>query len=243
MPRFPRGPRRGLFCLVALLLASSWLLPGSWQAPSRLQRPAFLFLSPNTDDGLSLDESVRRLGSPVQVRCRKLATDILGDLGVRGVVVHDAIGDWSEGVENSLLVVLPRGSDSHTLRAAAAGFGLLAEQKAVLAFHTHPRGDDVLVILDVPGSLTSVRDVLDRHGIRERTILVGPRSCRVVILDEGGRQRGALRRMTEALNGVVSWQNGESESLAGATRAEARERYREVLRSWRVLTVRKWLED
>ena len=90
-------------------------------------------------DGLSLRQAVDRLRAPAHERCRTLAEKVLRDLSAGPALVHDAIGDWEEGVENSLLVVLPRSPDADTLRPrieqfrrlphlGPEGHGLLAQQ-------------------------------------------------------------------------------------------------------------------
>jgi hypothetical protein len=225
-----RSSKVRLAWLAALLLGLGLLLPGPRGQAGRPGGPALLFLSPNTDGGLSLEESLKRLGSPAHERSRRLAGDILRRLSAGPAHVHDAIGDWQGGAENSLLVILPAAPDAVTLRYAAAWFGLAADQKAVLAFRPDPRGRDVLATVALPAPLPAVRALLDRHGVRERTIRFGPGGCEVVVLDEGGRQADALRALAAEAGGLLSSRRGEGVSLIAATRAEARRRYREVLR-------------
>jgi hypothetical protein len=216
-------------------------LPRSSEQTIRSAGPALLFLSPNTDEGLSLEESLRRMGTPVHENSRLLARDILQHLAAGHAEVHDALGDWEGGAENSLLVVLHQTRESQLLRCAVAWFGLLTRQKAVLAFRPHPWGRDVVATIDVPGYLPEIRAHLDRHGLRDRTILIDRTGCRVVVLDEGGRQQVALRQFARTLNGRLELQRGHSEAVVGATRDEARTRYREVLRNSRLAA--KALED
>lgn len=202
-----------------------------------------LFFSPNTEEGLSLEESLRRLTSPGQQRFRRLTGDILRQLAVGPAVVHDAIGDWADGVENSLLVVLPRSPDAVRLRWAAAWFGLAADQKAVLAFRPNPRGVDLLVTLTLPTSLAEARVHLDRHGIRGRTILPHTTGCRILVLDERGSRLDLLSRLAFHLGGRIEVSRGHGVSLAGPTRDEARRCYREVLRSSGLAAARQFLHD
>src|SRR4051794_5896167 len=123
-PTIRKGPAR-LLLLAALLGGLSVAVAQSTarrpEAPPA--HPACLFLSPNIEDGLSLAESLRRLDSRDQAQSRELAHSILQRLGVPGGEVHNALGEWSEGVENSLLVVVPDAIDIRTLRCAAAWFG------------------------------------------------------------------------------------------------------------------------
>src|SRR5205823_5452536 len=123
-------------------LGSVRLLPALPQPAPAPVGSACLLLSPNVDDGLDLAEARRRLRSPEHARYRRLAGDILDDLGIRRHQVHDALGEWQGGVENSLLVGLVGPADPGTLACAAACFGLAAQQKAVLAFHADPAGPD-----------------------------------------------------------------------------------------------------
>jgi hypothetical protein len=226
--------RSSLTLLAAVLLATALLTHVAPATHSQHIGPALLFFSSNTEEGLSLREAVDRIQTPAHARCRDLAGRILRDLSAGPATVHDAIGDWEDGVENSLLVVLPRSPDRDTLRLAAAWFGLIGDQKAVLAFHPDRHGNDVLVTLDVPGLLAEVRELLDQHGVRERTILVDANRCRVIILDQDGSRWQSLVAAAARMQARIESQRGRSELLAGPTRAEARKRYREVLRESRL---------
>jgi hypothetical protein len=221
--------------VLALALASSAALFPRRDAPRAAPSgPSYLFLSPNIDDHLSLAEASRRLVSPAHKQYGLLAGDILRQLGVRGAEVHDAVGDWCEGVENSLVVVLPS-AEPDTLRCAAAWFGLAAQQKAVLAFYGDPAGADVLNILDLPGrDLAAARWLLDRHGVRDRAIRVHPRGSQVLVLDAEGRLGEALGQLARHSRGRLRCYPGRGESLAGPTRLQARQRYAEVIRAYQV---------
>jgi hypothetical protein len=233
--------RIGLPSRIRSLLALSLILAAYVAVPAHPERgghalvaPSYLFLSSNTDDNLSLAEASRRLSSPVQLHYHQLAGDILQRLGVLHAKVHDALGDWGDSVENSLLVVLP---DAHpeTLRCAAAWFGLVAEQKAVLAFHPDPAGTHRLTVLDLPAhDLAAARLLLDQHGIRDRTILTHAGGCRVIVL-EPGSDGSALRNVARASGGRLHSCLGLGECLAGPTRSQARQRYTEVLRAYQAV--------
>jgi hypothetical protein len=212
-----------------LLGAALYLLP----APRPVAAPAgsaCLLLSPNVDDSLDLQEARRRLRSPEHVRYRRLAGDILDELGMGRRQVHDALGEWQGGVENSLLVVLTGPTDPMTLSCAAACFGLAARQKTVLAFHADPAGPDALLTLDLPGrSLDEVRGLLDRHGLCTRTLVPAEHGWRAVILVSAAHV-SAL----EVLPGArVQVQTGRGVMLGEPTRDGASEYYRQVIRAYR----------
>jgi hypothetical protein len=225
MPRPPRS--RTSLALLAALLAAAWAAVAAHR-PAESHGPAVLFFSSNTEDGLSLRQAIDRLSHPAHERCRTLAEKALRQLSAGPALVHDAIGDWEDGVENSLLVVLPRSPDAGTLRRAAAWFGLIGDQKAVLAFRPERGGRDVLATLVVPGTLEEVRERLTGHGVRDRTILVEADGCRVIVVVEGDRYAD-LAAAAARMNGTIERRAGRSELLAAPTRDEARRRYREVL--------------
>jgi hypothetical protein len=213
-----------------LLLAGVGLLPTSQPPAAPPVGSACLLLSPNVDEGLDLAEARRRLSTREHARYRRLAGDILGELGIHQLCVHDALGEWQGGVENSLLVVLAGPADPGTLSCAAACFGLAARQKAVLAFHADPSGPDALVYFEMPGqSLAAVRDLLDRHGLRERTLLRGAGGWRAVVLVSASE----AATLADLAGGRLHVQPGRAVLLGEPTRAGASERYRQVIHAYR----------
>jgi hypothetical protein len=199
------------------------------QAPAADRSAAYLFLSPNTDEHLDLTQAQQRLRSPDHARYRRLASHILGDLGVAAHQVHDVLGDWGGGAENSLLVVLPCGTDPEAVRYAAASFGLAARQKSVLAFHADPSGPDALVTLDLPGlRLEEVRKALDEHGLPERTLLAHAGGWRALVVLAGG----ACVALPGVPGAAATRQPGRGEYLGEPDRLRAGERYRAVIRAY-----------
>jgi hypothetical protein len=225
--RLPSRPTVALLLLTLILAAGAGRDTG--RAPPRRESsgPSYLFISPNTEENLSLAEASQRLESPAHRQYRLLVGDVLRELGLPGIIAHDAVGDWSDGVENSLFVVLPR-ADDDVLRCAAAWFGLLARQKSVLAFHADPDGPDVLAVLDLPRhDLAATRRLLDRNAIAARTILARGRGCRVIVVDVASRSAPALQAAAISAGGRLSRQPGRAESLSGSTR------YAEIIRTSR----------
>jgi len=221
-------PARRWTALALLLLACA--TPALWRRgaePARSpEASAFLFVSPNTRDDLDVPEAQRLLGSPDHARYRRLAGDVLRELGVRRPQVSDAVGEWQGSAENSLFVTIHEPVDPRTVACAAALFGLAAKQKAVLAFQPDARGEDVLAVIEMPGrSLASARELLDRHGFTERTLVERADGWRAVVLAEG-RQRRALERVPGA-----RVRSGRVVLIGAATADAARDRYRDVIRA------------
>jgi hypothetical protein len=211
-------------------------------APARPEGRAYLFLSPNTDADLSLDEAVRRLSSPGQARFRRLAGAILSRVGAPGGEVLDAVGDWDDGAENSLLVVLPAGSDPVTLRYAAGWFGLLARQKAVLVFHPDPSGPDAALRLVLPGAPPapgSLRRLLSQHGVRDRTLVSGGAGAQVVVFDPQRRLAPVLHLLAWHLGGRLEVTPGHGALLGAPTRERAGREFLALIRSYESLPGRQ----
>jgi hypothetical protein len=226
-----------LLALALLLGALARLAGPSPQPAPRGQRGvAYLFLSANTDDGLSPAEASRRLRSPGQSRFKQVAGDILRQVGAPGAEVKDAVGDWAGGTENSLLAFVPDAPDFPTVCYAALWFGVLAEQKAVLAFREEPGGADAVVVVDVAErDLARLRGVLDRHAVPFRTLLPTTRGYRVVVYDEGGRLREWLARLGARYASPVAVVPGRGAYLAWPTRGQARQGFVELIAAYESL--------
>jgi hypothetical protein len=223
-------------CALALLLsalAAVGLLPtAARQSAARPAGPDYLLFSPNTSENLNLEAARQQLASPEHGRFRRLAGGILDELGVRGHQTHDALGEWRDGVENSLFVELPAGTDPATLHFAAATFGLAARQKAVLAFHADPAGDDLLAVIDLrERSLAGVRALLDGYGFPDRTLLPHRGGWRVVLV--APRDRRAELESIPAVS--YRLEAGRAVLLGELTRDGASERYRELIRANRAV--------
>jgi hypothetical protein len=196
---------------------------------------AYQFLSPSTEENLSLEQACRRLRSEDHVRSRCLAGEILGQIGVERYQVLDAIGDCSDGAENSIMVVIPDPPDFATLRYATAWFGLLADQKTVLTFRGEG-GPDAVYQLDVPEQdLAELREVLDRHGVRFRTILPTKQGHRVLVYDAGCQLWGNLERLGSFYDVRVEVTPGTGECIGEETRVGAQQKYLQLIRDYEML--------
>jgi hypothetical protein len=223
--------------LAGLLVALVFLFPARTlplaNAGDERQSVAYLFLSSNTDEQLSLSQAVARLDSPVQAHFRGVVGAILDQLDVGRYRVLDGVGDWSDGVENSILVTFTPPADEATLRYAAAWFGLLADQKSVLAFVADPAGPDAVLAFDLPlRDVQVLRLVLDRHGIPCRTLLPQVNGCRVIVFDEGRRFGAVLHRLGAWHDAAIRSTAGKGFLVGETTRLEARERYQREIRCY-----------
>jgi hypothetical protein len=228
MSRRAWRPSVALAALLLLIGAAALVPAPGIEAPAPAG-PAYLLLSPNVDEHLDLAEARRRLGSAEHAHFRRLASHILDTLGAGRHQVHDALGEWQGGAENSLLILLDEPAERGALSCAAAWFGLIAQQKTVLAFHAEPGGPDALLTVEMPGrSLEEMRGLLDRHGLRDRTLLPDEGKWQAVVLAPSGRTAGLAEEPGVRLRAL----RGRGVLLGEPTRAGASERYREVIRAY-----------
>ncbi len=213
-----------------LSIATATLAPAEHQTPG-----AYLFVSPNTDEALALEEASGRLDSDTQNRFRHLAGDILTRIGLRRHRTLNALGDWSDGVENSILVEVSPTPDVAALRYAAAWAGLLANQKSVLLFTAGAGGADRVYHLDVPqADARRLRKKLDEHGIKFRTLVPLGRGHRVVVFDSGRQSRDPLDRLAAAYGIRLTETRGSGAFLGDDTRPAARRAFRRAIDEYEV---------
>jgi hypothetical protein len=196
-------------------------------------RQAYLFLSPNTDKDLTLIDAHHRLNSTNHMHFRRVLDDILITVGLREYRSFDAIGDWSEGVENSILVVIDHASDWDAVRYAAVWFGRLAEQRYVLIFTSDDLGKDAVYQVDLPErDPENLRKALDHHGILLRTLFPTRRGHRVVVYDQGRKLQENIERLVRAYSTSVEITSGTGKGIGGQSQAEAHRTYWEIIRRY-----------
>lgn len=185
-----------------------------------------IFHSPNTDENLSFETAYQRTRSANQKVYHQLSNDILKKVGIKRFTTHDAIGDWSDGAENSVAQLIHDG-DPDTVNYAAAWFGYLANQKSVLAFHSAEDGPDSVYNVNVPGiNGNDLRKQLSQAGIPFRTLVPGPRGFEVIIYDGGRSLRNAVANFAGQHHASVRESTGKGEFIGGDTRSAARREYR-----------------
>lgn len=156
---------------------------GHWRVDSRTKRRVWVgpheradplagaqFVSPNTAQGLTVRQAVRRRTANEQQALRSVAEAVDRQFGIKSQH-RDALGDWSHGIENSFFVPVT-GSVSWTdLAASAAMKSKAAQQYAAVVVKRERGAAGVLYQLTVDGlTLGELRSVLDRHEVTHRTI-------------------------------------------------------------------------
>ena len=123
--------------------------PGAQRSPALSK----LFVSPNVAN-IGLAEAVNELDGERQKALLAASRHIDKVLGINGSNSRSAIGAWTDGAENSMMVSMPD-VDYPTALLAAAMKGHLADQKQVLLFRPDAKGADYMAALEID---------IDRHG-------------------------------------------------------------------------------
>src|SRR5215213_11488757 len=129
------------------------------------------FVSPNTRTDLKLEDAIKGMNSPEEVRLRTKAINLSCVVRSR-IRAFRALGSWSDGAEHSILLRLK--SDEATLRYVLSRIGRDAEQKYVIYFHPQPKGSaDLYVLQPRKGTrnLVALTNALERSGIPFRTLV------------------------------------------------------------------------
>lgn len=186
------------------------------------------FLSPNVKENLTFKDAVHALHSSRQAEFRRLSQDIDKQAGLNAVS-HDAIGDWSDGAENSIFDEIRTRTDYDTLRYTAAVKGLAAEQKATIPFRVTADGTDSLYRVPMRGTMESIRQKLDASGVQFRTLVPRANAVEVVVFDPGTKMRETMRSFAKSEGVVARQYRGHGEFLGGDTREEGAARFRQVI--------------
>lgn len=209
--------------------------PGTPGSPSPASPSSdFAFFSPNTEEGLTFEQAFARSRSSNQVAFRKLSSHILDTVGLHEHQAFDAIGDWSDGAENSVVQKIDGDPDPSQVEYAAAWYGLLGHQKVVLTFRADPQGPDAVYQIPVAETDTEkLRSQLSQAGIPFRTIVPSPRGHLVIVVDQGRQLRPAVEAFAEANHATVREAAGTATELGGgSTRSAARRRFRNIIRAY-----------
>lgn len=198
------------------------------------QPQAQIAVSPQTEAGLSFEDALQKYRSANQAAFRKLTDHIRKSLGLEGTS-HDAVGDWQSEAENSVLQqIKPESAHPDKVKYAAAWYGLLGNQKAVLYFLPGRNGQDSVYQAEIPQTdVAQVRQALDKAGVKDRTIIPTGKGVKVVFFDEGRRLRDQFLQFAGGYpNARVSETTGAGSFIGAATRSAARHKYRSIIAAY-----------
>jgi len=193
------------------------------------QQPTPQAQATKVDNDYSFNQAAERTRSEDLKAFKEEQNQLLKQLGLN-VRSYEAVADWEDGAEPSVLNEIPHQADERLLEYAAAWQGLLGNQKSVLYFVPHPSGKDSTYTLDLQDTdLDRVRRHLNAHNIPYRTIVPRGKKTRVVIYDQQRRLRPNVSQFAQRYNAHVHETIGRGNYLGGATRSAARAAYREII--------------
>lgn len=167
-----------------VLLLFAWSLPAHAQHATQSPRPQSLsygFVSPNTREGLKLEDAIRNLHSPEQEKLIRSARG-LSCVSQSKITALKGIGSWTDGAEQSVL--LRTQTDRSTLRYVVSLLGKNARQKAVLYFHSDSLGSAEMYSLQTRNKpLSHIAQLLNSSGIEFRTLIPTKKAVLIYIVD------------------------------------------------------------
>ena len=200
-----------------------------------------VMVSPNKLDESHWRDAQAGLHSERQAAFDRAAHEINQGLGLHAQV-QNAVGAWTDGAENSTLQTFSGHPSFDVLKVSAAMQGLLADQKAVIAFQPNDHGEAMLYTLTVPDAMESVHEQLLAAGVENHTLVdVGDGRTQISVLDFGGEYGDA--EITAKMDAVGDHYNVNGSRTRGTgayitgndggeTRDSAAAAYKEVISSF-----------
>ena len=217
-----------------LLLFFSWCsLASAQQITSEARSLTYGFVSPNTREGLKLDDALRGLSSSEEEKLIRQAR-ALGCIAQSKIETLKAVGSWSDGAEHSVL--LRSITDAATMRYITSVLGRNAQQKAALYFHSNSSGSADIYILRPQTRGRSVRSLsglLDQAGIEFRTLVPTKATVLVYIVDLKRELRAKIVAAAKRLKARVISRRGSAEFIGDdSSREKATTIFDEEIRNY-----------
>lgn len=200
---------------------------------------SMIAVPPNVQEGMTFESALNQMRSANQKAFKEIIQKASQTIGIKPHL-ENAIGDWTDGAEHSVLQRIHEPIDSKTADYLAAWYGLLANQKSVLVFQPQHNGPDSTYEVDVPDSdLSAVRNNLDSSGVPFRTIVPTKKGTRVVVYDQGRQLRDNIAQFGAKYNATILESQGAGRFIGGrpgsygaSSRSEARANYRRIITAY-----------
>lgn len=173
------------------------------------ERSIYIFVSPNTRTGLSLNEAVRKLNSREEISLILGARGLANCLDLNAEIVK-TVGNWSDGNENSSLIKTNGAENS--ARYVSAKLGHSFKQKFVLYFQQTVIGKATMFVISLKGTnrkLSQLAGILDRNGIEYRTFVPQRFRTLIYIVDFESGLKKNVDIVVRKLKGKLSVVKGE----------------------------------
>lgn len=201
---------------------------------------AVIFASANRHEGnQNIDTAAGRVNSKEQWALKGASKQIDRIIGINGNV-HDALGAWADGAENSTVSQFTN-TNYQKLLTAAAMRGLLGEQKAVIAFKPDSKGPSRLFTWETKSTdLKQLNADMVKAGLEYHTLIPTSGGTRVMVWFSGGKggevPGGTYHRITTLSSyhgGSLTMISGHGQMLGSwDNRDQGRRAYEKVINNW-----------
>jgi hypothetical protein len=226
------------------LLALFVVWPGSVALSQQSARPqparsraahravSYAFVSPNTREDLTLATAIAALNSPDEQRLIEEARQVTCRLRL-SLFVQKALGSWTDGAENSVLLRVK--ADVASLRYAGSWLGKFAHQKALLYFHPGSSGRArmyVLLITRQSRQLGALAAELDADGVANRTIVPRQRQLAIYVVDLQNALKTKVHVAAQRLHARLSIFRGSGIFIGAEDRDKAQAIFEEEIKKY-----------
>lgn len=241
------SPVVGILCAIAsmhlkTLFRLSWFLILCWSLPAGAQQTGesldkksltYGFVSPNTREGLKLEEAIRGLSSREEEKLLRNARR-LHCVAQSKIGTMKAIGSWTDGAEHSMLLRLH--TNVPTVRYVVSLLGRAADQKAALYFHSDAAGQAEMYTLRPNAqskSLSSLARLLDQLGIKFRTLVPTRSVVLIYVVDLKRDMRAKIIAAARKLKARVTTRRGTAEFVGDdSSREKAKAIFDEEIKNY-----------
>lgn len=196
-------------CLLLLLV---WSLTATGQErveTTSLKSLTYAFVSPNTREGLKLDDALRGLSSAEEETLLRKARG-LGCIAQTKIETFKAVGSWSDGAEHSVLLRFQ--SNTPTVRYIVSVLGRDARQKAALYFRSDSVGTaEMYTLRSRRQPMGRLAALLDQLGIEFRTLVPTKSGALVYVVDLKHELRSKILAAARKLKARFTARRGSAE--------------------------------
>lgn len=200
-------------CLLILLSWSNSVQAQQVTSNSRDESQTFGFVSPNTLEGLKLEQAIKNLDSK-EVETLIRDTRRLGCIAQTEITPFKAVGSWSDGAEHSVMFRLR--TNKQTIRYIVSQLGKKFRQKAVLFFRSEPSGSAEMYSLQIEkrrGPIRRIAQMLDEAGIQFRTLVPTRKSLWIYVVDLNQQLRSQVTSAARRLKARMMVRRGSAEFI------------------------------
>lgn len=179
------------------------------------------------DAPLDFTSALQRAVSANQQSFVQHMRKILAQSGITPHIVSPAVHDFMGRARVGLMAA---GDAKHPNAKLVGGAwtGLLGRQPSMLAFQTHPHGNDSVYRFTHPDA-AMVQQVLNQYGIGSRTFAPEGENFNIYVYDKGRANRNSMGQALQQLGIQADEWRGNGDSIGGKKEDMGRSQYRDVI--------------